>query len=89
MLIIHGCDTIQIKSRKQKKWQTLSILDLVAMTESQCSQRPSWARHERTNSSHVSGLIVASVAGELGVGPTEGGEVMDFLDSLKADIVTA
>jgi len=33
--------------------------------------------------------IVASVAGELGVGPTEGGEVMDFLDSLKADIVTA
>ena len=33
--------------------------------------------------------IVTSVAGELGVGPTEGGEVMDFLDSLKADIVTA
>jgi len=29
------------------------------------------------------------VAGELGVGPTEGGEVMDFLNSLKADIVTA
>jgi hemoglobin len=33
--------------------------------------------------------IVISVAGELGVGPTEGGEVMDFLSSLKADIVTA
>ena len=33
--------------------------------------------------------IVISVAGELGVGPTEGGEVMAFLDSLKADIVTA
>jgi hemoglobin len=33
--------------------------------------------------------IVTSVAGELGVGPTEGGEVMTFLDSLKADIVTA
>lgn len=33
--------------------------------------------------------IVISVAGELGVGPTEGGEVMDFLNSLKADIVTA
>jgi hemoglobin len=33
--------------------------------------------------------IVTSVAGELGVGPTEGGEVMDFLNSLKADIVTA
>ena len=33
--------------------------------------------------------IVTSVAGELGVGPTEGGEVMAFLDSLKADIVTA
>ncbi len=32
--------------------------------------------------------IVANVAGELGVGPTEGGEVMNFLDSLKADIVT-
>lgn len=31
--------------------------------------------------------IVTSVAGELGVGPTEGGEVMAFLDSLKADIV--
>ena len=33
--------------------------------------------------------IVTSVAGKLGVGPTEGGEVMDFLNSLKADIVTA
>jgi len=33
--------------------------------------------------------IVTGVAGELGVGPTEGGEVMDFLNSLKADIVTA
>ena len=33
--------------------------------------------------------IVIGVAGELGVGPTEGGEVMDFLNSLKADIVTA
>jgi hemoglobin len=33
--------------------------------------------------------IVTSVAGELGVGPTEGGEVMEFLNSLKADIVTA
>ena len=33
--------------------------------------------------------IVTNVAGELGVGPTEGGEVMAFLDSLKADIVTA
>lgn len=33
--------------------------------------------------------IVTSVAGELGVGPTEGGEVLAFLDSLKADIVTA
>ena len=32
--------------------------------------------------------IVTSVAGELGVGPTEGGEVMAFLDSIKADIVT-
>jgi hemoglobin len=32
--------------------------------------------------------IVTSVAGELGVGPTEGGEVMAFLSSLKADIVT-
>jgi hypothetical protein len=33
--------------------------------------------------------IVIIVAGQLGVGPTEGGEVMAFLDSLKADIVTA
>ena len=33
--------------------------------------------------------IVTSVAGELGVGATEGGEVMDFLNSLKADIVSA
>ncbi|QMU58963.1 MAG: group 1 truncated hemoglobin [Boseongicola sp.] len=33
--------------------------------------------------------IVISVAGELGVGQTEGGEVMAFLDSLKSDIVTA
>lgn len=33
--------------------------------------------------------IVVSVAGEMGVGPDEGGEVMAFLDSLKADIVTA
>lgn len=32
--------------------------------------------------------IVVSVAGELGVGATEGGEVMAFLDTLKADIVT-
>lgn len=33
--------------------------------------------------------ITDNSAGELGVGPTEGGEVMDFLNSLKADIVTA
>lgn len=33
--------------------------------------------------------IAISVAGELGVGPTEVGEVMDFLNSLKADIVAA
>ena len=33
--------------------------------------------------------IVVSVAGDLGVGPDEGGEVMAFLESLKADIVTA
>jgi len=33
--------------------------------------------------------IVTSVAGGLGVGPAEGGEVMEFLNSLKADIVTA
>lgn len=31
--------------------------------------------------------ITGSVAGELGVGPTEGGEVMAFLNSLKADIL--
>ena len=31
--------------------------------------------------------IVTSVAGELGVGPTEGGEVLAFLDTLKADII--
>jgi hypothetical protein len=29
------------------------------------------------------------IARELGVGPTEGGEVMEFLNSLKDDIVTA
>jgi hemoglobin len=33
--------------------------------------------------------IVISVAGDMGVGETEGGEVMAFLESLKADIVTA
>ncbi len=33
--------------------------------------------------------IVTNVAGELGVGATEGGEVMEFLNSLKDDIVTA
>jgi hemoglobin len=33
--------------------------------------------------------IVMSVAGELGVGAPEGGEVLDFLNSLKGDIVTA
>lgn len=33
--------------------------------------------------------IVGDVAGELGVGPTEGAEVMAFLDSLKSDIVGA
>lgn len=33
--------------------------------------------------------IVTKVAGELGIGPAEGGEVMAFLESLKADIVTA
>lgn len=33
--------------------------------------------------------IVTSVAGELGVGAAEGGEVMAFLDSLKQDIVEA
>jgi hemoglobin len=33
--------------------------------------------------------IVISVAGELGVGPAEGEEVMAFLDGFRADIVTA
>lgn len=33
--------------------------------------------------------IVGSVAGELGVQPTEGGEVLEFFDSLKAEIVEA
>jgi len=33
--------------------------------------------------------IVVSVAGDMGVGPDEGGEVMAFLESLKADIVSA
>ncbi len=33
--------------------------------------------------------IVVDVAGDMGVGPNEGGEVMAFLDGLKADIVTA
>lgn len=33
--------------------------------------------------------IVINVAGTLGVAQTEGAEVMAFLDSLKADIVTA
>lgn len=33
--------------------------------------------------------IVVSVAGDMGVGTDEGSEVMAFLDSLKADIVTA
>ena len=33
--------------------------------------------------------IVVSVAGDMGVGPDEGGEVMAFLESLKVDIVTA
>lgn len=32
---------------------------------------------------------VGAVAGELGVGATEGGDVMAFLDSIKADIVDA
>lgn len=32
--------------------------------------------------------IVVSIAGELGVGATEGGEVMAFLDTHKHDIVT-
>lgn len=33
--------------------------------------------------------IVVSVAGEMGVGETEGAEVMGFLESLKDDIVAA
>lgn len=33
--------------------------------------------------------IVVAVAGELGVGQTEGAEVMAFLEGLKSDIVTA
>ena len=33
--------------------------------------------------------IVGSVAGELGVQPTEGGEVLEFFDSLKGEIVEA
>lgn len=33
--------------------------------------------------------ITVDVAGELGVGATEGGEVMAFLESLKSEIVTA
>lgn len=33
--------------------------------------------------------IVTGVAGDMGVGPVEGGEVMAFLESLKADIVIA
>lgn len=33
--------------------------------------------------------IVVEVAGSMGVGPAEGGEEMEFLSSLKADIVTA
>ncbi len=33
--------------------------------------------------------IVISVAGDMDVGPDEGGEVMGFLDGLKADIVAA
>jgi hemoglobin len=33
--------------------------------------------------------IVIGVAGELGVGATEGGEVLAFLDSLKDQIVSA
>jgi len=32
--------------------------------------------------------ITGNVAGDLGVGQIEGGEVMTFLDSLKADIVS-
>ena len=33
--------------------------------------------------------IVVDIAGELGVGQIEGGEVMAFFESLKLDIVTA
>ncbi|MCK4861731.1 MAG: group 1 truncated hemoglobin [Rhodobacteraceae bacterium] len=33
--------------------------------------------------------IAGSVAGEMGVGPDEGGEVMAFFDNLKDDIVVA
>ncbi len=33
--------------------------------------------------------IAGNVAGEMGVGPDEGGEVMAFFDSLKNDIVEA
>ncbi len=33
--------------------------------------------------------IAGQVAGSMGVGPTEGGEVMAFFDSLKPEIVTA
>jgi hypothetical protein len=33
--------------------------------------------------------LVVSVAGSLGVGETEGAEVMAFMESYKSDIVTA
>ena len=33
--------------------------------------------------------IVVDIAGQLGVGQTEGGEVMAFFEGLKSDIVTA
>jgi len=33
--------------------------------------------------------IAGNVAGEMGVGPDEGGQVMGFFDSLKDDIVAA
>ena len=33
--------------------------------------------------------LVTSVAGELGVGPTEGDEVMAYLEGLEAEIVAA
>jgi len=33
--------------------------------------------------------IVLGVAGEMGIGAAEGGEVMSFLESLKTDIVSA